>query len=216
MRRVLLLFVTIATVGMFAARGPLLEGAARLLIEEDAPTAADVIVILAGSAVPDRVLEGATLYRAGFAPRIVLSRELEWKGYAPLLQSLGVTLASQDERNRSVLDQMGVPADAVAEVGRTAESTFAEAREILAYAGAHGYRTILLVTSKLHSRRAAMIYRRLAGDRFRIVSRPSRHDRFQPDGWWRHRSATRRVVVEYEKMLVYLLLESWRAAPLVD
>ena len=63
-----------------------------------------------------------------------------------------------------------------------------------------GYRSILLVTSKYHTRRAAEIYRLLAGDRVKIIVRPARDDDFQSEGWWRDRISTRRVIIEYQKL----------------
>ena len=76
-----------------------------------------------------------------------------------------------------------------------------------------GYRSILLVTSKYHSMRAGRIYRYLADGRVTIIVRPARDDDFQPDAWWRDRPSTRRVVIEYQKLLTFLLLDRWLLPP---
>src|SRR6266566_2200508 len=61
-----------------------LLGAGRLLVVADPlPPRADAIVILAGS-VPDRTLEAADLYRAGLAPRVVVTRERLPRGQAAM------------------------------------------------------------------------------------------------------------------------------------
>jgi hypothetical protein len=76
-----------------------------------------------------------------------------------------------------------------------------------------GYTAILLVTSKYHTRRAAEIYRFLAAGQVAIIVRPARDDDFQTEGWWRDRISTRRLVIEYQKWLSFLLIDRWRLSP---
>lgn len=179
------------------------------LVDEEPPVRADAIVVLAGTAEPDRVLEAAALYRDGFAPRLVLSREPESAAYRQL-SGLGVHVPSIQDRHRSVLQQLGIPPEAIVEVGGAPGSTVSEAAEVLGNLRSRGDRSILLATSKLHSRRAAMIYRQLAGGSLRVISRPSRYDDFDSTGWWHRRTVARRVLIEYQKLLMYLLVDQWR------
>jgi len=197
--------------GAVAAR-PLARAAGRFLVETDAPERADAIVVLTGS-YPDRILEAAALYNEGWAPRLILCREPENAGFRKLA-ALGVRVPRLFELNRSVAEQLGVPAAAIAVLDRPAGSTTTEAEVLLAYARQQGYRSILLVTSKYHSHRAGRIYRHLAGDAVRIVVRPARDDDFQPEAWWRDRASARRVAIEYQKLLAFLLVDRWRFSPL--
>jgi uncharacterized SAM-binding protein YcdF (DUF218 family) len=192
----------------FLLRAVLLESAAWFLIEEDAPVQADAIFVLAGS-VPDRTLEAVALYREGYAPRIVLSRAPESPVFRQL-EEMGVRFPSPSELERSIAEQLGVPPRDIVEVGGSAPSTFTEAEDLLRYAGEQGYQTILLVTSKTHTRRAALIFRHVSAGRFRIVARPSRYDPFAPGSWCRDRIAQRDVVFEYQKLAVFYLLDRWR------
>jgi uncharacterized SAM-binding protein YcdF (DUF218 family) len=194
-------------------REPILETAGRSLIVDDAPAKADAIVVLSGS-FPDRILEAVALYKDGFAPKIVLCREPD-NAAMDRLAELGVHVLRGSGLNRDVAEQLGVPAAAIEVVDRSAASTFSEALAALQYARDHGYASILLVTSKYHTKRAAWIYRALAGDSIRIISRPAREDSFDPDAWWHDRASTRRVLVEYQKLLVFLLLDQWKA-PRID
>jgi uncharacterized SAM-binding protein YcdF (DUF218 family) len=187
---------------------PLLRAAGHFLIEDQLPAAADAIVVLTGS-YPDRILEAVALYRDGLAPRLVLCREPENAGFRRL-RELGVQVPRLFELNRSVAEQLGVPPAAITVLDRPAGSTYSEAEVVLEWARAHGVRAILLVTSKYHSRRAARIYRHLGGDDLTVISRPARDDDFDPDTWWRDRASTRRVVIEYQKLLTFLLLDRWR------
>ncbi len=190
------------------AATPLLRAAGRFLIEDQAPEAADAIVVLTGS-YPDRILEAVALFREGFAPHLILCREPENAGFRRL-RSLGVQVPKLFELNRSIAEQLGVPPAAITVLDRPAGSTYSEAEVVLASVIARGYTSILLVTSKYHSRRAARIYRHLAGDRVRVIARPARDDDFAADTWWRDRASTRRVVIEYQKLLTFLLLDRWR------
>ena len=197
-----------AVVAVVGLRRPLLGVAGRFLVVEDPVQPADAIVVLSGS-LPDRIIEAVDLYHEGVAPRIVLTRAPELPGLSTL-RARGGQLLDHHEQNRSVAEQLGVPASAVSLVPGVAASTLAEAREIVRYLGQERLRTVLVVTSKLHARRARMTLRRLAGDRVQIVVRPSRHDPFAPDDWWRHRAWTRRLVIEYLKLLNYVLIDRWR------
>jgi uncharacterized SAM-binding protein YcdF (DUF218 family) len=202
----------LAAAGLFVARERLLAGAGRLLIDAAAPAPADAIVVLAGS-VPDRILEAAALYHEARAPRVVLSREPDSAAFRQM-RALGVRVPSRQEISRTAAEQLGIPPAAIAEVGGEAGSTLTEARVLLTYVRARGYRRILLVTSKTHTRRAALIHRDLAGGLVEILPCPSRYDDFDPARWWRHRAWRRRVVIEYQKLLAYVFLDRWRVTPL--
>ncbi len=196
----------------YLGRTALLTAIGRYLVVEDPPTPADVIAVPSGS-FPDRILEAVALYKAGLAPRILICRERENAAYKRL-RVLGVAVPRGFELNREVALQLGVPAQALVVVDQPPGSTFSEARVVLEYARRHGYGSILLVTSKYHTRRASRIYRHLAGGSERIVVRAARDDAFRADAWWRNRAWTRRVVIEYEKLAVFLLLDRWRTEPL--
>jgi uncharacterized SAM-binding protein YcdF (DUF218 family) len=200
--------------GAYVARAPLLERAGRFLIAEDAPQQSDAIVVLSGS-FPDRILEAVALYRDGYARQVVLCREPE-NHALNLLRERGVEMQPGYERNRYVAEKLGVPPQAISVVGESAGSTFGEARQVLRYARERGFGSILLVTSKIHTRRAAVIYRHLAGDRIRILTRPARDDSFRPETWWKNRAQVRRVFIEYQKLLVFFLLDRWRTGPLAE
>lgn len=211
MRRGGLAIALVALLVLAVVATPLLGTAGRFLVEENPLQHADAIVVLTGS-YPDRILEAVALFREGWAPRIILCREPENAGFRKL-QNLGVKVPRVFELNRSVAEQLGVPPAAITVLERPAGSTYSEAEVVLADVLQRGYRSILLVTSKYHSMRAGRIYRYLADGRVDIIVRPARDDDFQPDGWWRDRPSTRRVVIEYQKLLTFLLLDRWLLPP---
>jgi uncharacterized SAM-binding protein YcdF (DUF218 family) len=211
-RRVVFVLVALAIAVSFGAATPLLDALGRYLVNEEPPAPADAIVVLAGS-IPDRILEAVALFQDGLAPRIVISR-----GRVPpsmlQLQRLGVHMPTFAELNRTIAEKLGVDTAAIVEVGGTEDSTVDEAEAVLRFALAQGYGTLMVVTSKYHSRRASLIYRHLAPERVRIVSRPSRYDEFEPRGWWRDRTFRRRVIIEYQKLFAFQLMDRWQFPPI--
>ncbi len=210
-RRILLTGAALVIVVAYFLRVPLFRWTGQFLVEEEPPVQADAIVVLSGS-FPDRILEAVALYEDGFAGRIILSHGPQNAGFKRL-RALGVPGLREYERNREVAERLGVPREAIAVLDRPAASTFGEAQRVLQYVRRHGYRSILLVTSKYHTRRAAWIYRHLAGGSVRIIIRPARDDGFRPDAWWRDRMSFRRVITEYQKLLMFFLHDRWAATP---
>jgi len=214
MRRRIVWFAAIALVILYLLATPLLRAAGHYLVTNDTPEKADAIVVLSGS-FPDRILEAIDLYQAGLAPLIVLCREPENGGFRKLRER-GVVLPRGYELNQSVAEQLGVPSSAILVVDRADRSTFSEARRVLDFVLRRGISKVLLVTSKFHTRRAAAIYRHLAGGRLQIIMRPTRYDAFDPDVWWHDRLWIRRVIIEYQKFLLFELFDRWRVKSIAD
>ncbi len=74
MRRPMRTVIAVAVMAASAAVGAALFAGRALVVADPVPPHADAIVMLAGS-IADRVLETADLYRAGVAPRVVVTRE---------------------------------------------------------------------------------------------------------------------------------------------
>jgi uncharacterized SAM-binding protein YcdF (DUF218 family) len=202
---------TLIVVGVlvYAGRDAVLTAIGGLLIAHDEPGRADAIVVLSGS-LPDRILEAVDLYQAGLAPRIILTREFSLPGMAAL-RARGGTLPEHHEQNLSVAEQLGVPAAALSIMPRATASTLEEARALVAYLRSQQVRTIVLVTSKLHTRRASMTFRAASGGEIAVAVVPSRYDPFPAEGWWRGRAFVRRLVIEYGKLAMFLVVDRWRA-----
>jgi len=182
-----------------------------LVVADPLPAHADAIVVLAGS-VADRTLEAAALYQTGLAPLVVVTRERRHEGESAL-RARGVELPESDALSVSALTRLGVPPSAIRVLRRRAISTETEARTIARYACARRLRSIVVVTSKAHSRRARMILRRTLGPGIAVAVRPSRWDTFTASGWSRVRRHAKTVLSEWEKLLNYGLVARWRIEP---
>lgn len=200
--------VVVALALAYGLRAPILGGIGRFVIATDEPMPADAIVVLSGS-LPDRILEAVDLFAAGFAPEIVLVAERARPGFEEL-QRRGASVSQVHEMNVSIAIQLGVPQEAIVVLHEPANSTLSEADVILRHLRSRKARAALVVTSKMHSYRAGVIYRWLAAGDIEIHSIPARHDPFDPDSWWHSRGYTRRLVFEYQKLAIFWLRDRWR------
>ena len=203
----ILLAGIVAGVAAYVCRQPLLSALGGFLIVQDDAHPADAIVVLSGS-LPDRILEAVDLYEAHLAPRLILTREQPLPGLAAL-RARGATLPEHHEQNLSIAEELGVPAAAIAVMPTATSSTLAEIRALVSYLQEQRVHSILLVTSKAHARRARATFRAFAGSDLRVAVRPSRHDPFSADRWWHERSSIRRVIIEYGKLLYFVLIDRW-------
>lgn len=175
-----------------------------ILHREDSLTKADVIYVLAGARV-ERVAEAGDLYRDGWAPLILLSRQVSEPAEIQLRGS-GLRIPTETEIQRDVLHQMGVPAAAIEEVTAEQVATSNEVDELVQFADARRWQRIIVVTSKLHTARARLAMRRRFAPLGReIIMRGSRYDDADLDRWWSNRSDLRFVLFEAQKLLAYAI-----------
>jgi uncharacterized SAM-binding protein YcdF (DUF218 family) len=178
-----------------------LAGAAAWLRAPEAPTQADVIVVLAGSV--ERAFYAADLYRQGFAPLVLVSRP-EREGGQRMLDEVGIDLPAEEDVNIQVLQRKGVPHEHIRVIGAGSRSTFEEALAVREAIAGKRLR-VMVVTSPYHVRRTGMIFRKILGDvpvELHIVG--DTYEQF-PDKWWNDQSAARNVLLESAKLLYYLL-----------
>jgi len=195
----LLIVLGIALVGAIPdLRRTLLRSAGGMLVHQDAEEPADIIVIAvdAGGA---GVLEAADLVRRGRADRVALfagmpnAVDLEFA-------RRGVQGSSATGVSRRQLQALGVTA--IEEVTRTVAGTDDESEALPGWCDQNGFRTIIFVSTRDHSRRVRRILgRTMAGHRTRVLVRYSSYSQFDPDTWWLTRGGVRTEVVEFEKLV---------------
>ncbi|HXY40472.1 MAG TPA: YdcF family protein [Vicinamibacteria bacterium] len=187
---------------------PLLGAARRALIVEEPLEKGDAIVVVAG-ATPSREAAAAALFREGWAPTVLVSRQ----AVPDRVQSLiAMGIRSHDFQGESVLalEQYGVPRSAIVTLGRPVEITETELREVVTAARAHGWQRVLLVTTATHSRRVHLVWSRVSRGAIegRIVLV---HDECT-DGpaWWRRRRCSEALLHEFLGLAaLYLNVSGW-------
>ncbi|HXH06132.1 MAG TPA: YdcF family protein [Vicinamibacterales bacterium] len=196
--------IVIAELGLLVLILALAPFAGLLLYREDPLERADTIMVLAGARA-ERWLEAADLYREGVAPIVAVSPGRH-EPAEDLAAARGLRLASDGEQMRAALIALGVPADAIVVLPGAADNTAEEAVLFHAAARAHGWRSVVVVTSRLHTRRTGLAFRRaLAESGVRVLVRASRHDADDPRYWWRRRQSVRQVVEELPKLAAYAI-----------
>jgi len=181
------LAVTLALAAVFA------DEPARFLIARDPPRTADAALVLAGDPDYERTRSAARLVLSGQARLLILTGGEPGPG------------DSAESLRRVALD-LGVPPEAIRmeQVSRSTHESMLAVRPILEQ---EGIRTLAVVTSPYHQRRAAWAARRTLGG-IEIVSRPADPASWRPAGWWKTRSNQRIVLGEYLK-LSYYILRGW-------
>jgi len=170
------------------------------LVIEDPLTKADAIFVLGGTRF-ERPLEAADLYLAGWAPIISLVEQgPEWaEGW---LADKGVTYETELQTQVRVLQELGVPAESIRVIDPQ-DSTAAEADALLATMRRQGWSSVIVVTSKQHTRRAGLSMRRAIGNEGRVIMRASRYDQSDTDRWWTNRATIRFTLFETQRLFAY-------------
>lgn len=196
-----LMAATVGGVVVYALRVPLLVGVGTLVYDTDPLESADAIVVLAGGL--DRLIEAADLFRAGYAPVIVLTRQPA-SPVVEELQSRGVDVNDGLETRLGYLDALGVPSSATTVLQRIAESTHEEAEAVAVWAKHRDVAKIMIVTTGFHTARARLAFSKsFRGQSTALLFRASRTSAFDPGTWWHDRHGVRTVLVELQKQFYY-------------
>jgi len=187
---ILLCFIVFCAV-LYLVRGPILRFVAESWIVEDPLGKADALVVLSDdNFYADRATRAAELLREGKAPLIVASgRRLRPN-------------ASIAELMEHDLIERGVPKDKIVRLPQDADSTKEEAEAVLKFAKERRWRSVIVVTSNYHTRRARYIFRRVFPQGIAISIASARDGDFDPQHWWEKRKSTKRLTREFAGMIV--------------
>jgi uncharacterized SAM-binding protein YcdF (DUF218 family) len=184
---------------------PLAWIAARGLIVRADMQKADAVVVLGGSSTfVERTRYAAEILKEGRVSKVLLTNDGEQGGWSNSDQRNPLFI----ERAKRELEAAGVPVDKIEALPQVVTSTYEEAVLLRQYAEAHGLRSILVVTSAYHSRRALWILRVVfegSGVEIGIASPSTGLQTPPPATWWLHLAGWRMVAGEYVKLGYYHL-----------
>src|SRR3989339_570871 len=192
MKKIKWLLLVVGLLGGLWLLSPfMLDFAGRVLIVQDKLRPADLIVVLGGDGNGERVATGVRLYKQGLAPKILMSGgPLAWQlTYAEWMKKQA--LAS------------GVPAAALLLQAKSL-STAEDAKYSRKVIEPLKIKTIILITSPQHTRRAARVFRKIfpAPD-YEIMVYPAQPSAFKVDRWWTRYEDRALVVWEYFSSVLY-------------
>ena len=177
------------------------------LVREDTPEKSRAILVLSGG-LPERALAVAQIYRQGYAQEVWLTQPLQPSAH---MEDLHLPYAGEEEYSRMVLIAKGVPPGNIRvlkpRILNTADELRAAADELRSQPGS----TIIIVTSKAHTRRVRAIWNKIPQGKIssRLIVRAAPEDYFDPEHWWRTTNDALTVVREYLG-----LLNAWAGLPL--
>ena len=201
-RRVKVVLIMLIAAVVWVVCAPLL--ATRLIVEKPMEKA-DAILVLGGSATYiERTQKAAELYKMGSAPRVFLTDDGERAGWSKTEQRN----PHYFELAKRSLTSHGVPEDAIGVLPGEVTGTDWEARALSLEIETSGLKSVLLVTSAYHSRRALWTFERfLAGKNVTIgIEHPPTGEQTPgPRFWWLSSRGWQMVAGEYVKSAVYWL-----------
>ena len=139
--------------------------------------------------------------------RIAAAMKLLEDGKGTRLLVSGVNRRASRADIRSVSKAPGRLYDCCVDLGFSAANTLGNAKETAAWARAHGFHRLIVVTSDYHMPRAVLeLHGALPEGQF--TPYPVASDDLDVRQWWRTWAGARRIVLEYSKYLVILAREA--------
>lgn len=167
------------------------------LLVVDAPERADVIVVLAGGNNDLRYWSGVQLLHQGWAPRLMLDVFAKGISYGNNDIDLAREFVSRTTPGQSTICPIII------------NSTYGEARHIDNCLRGSGAKSILVVTSDYHTRRATEILRkRLPQYHVSIYAAPDPY--FFGLKWWQTREWAKTTLLEWQRYVWWELVDRWK------
>jgi uncharacterized SAM-binding protein YcdF (DUF218 family) len=175
------------------------------LVVQDPLAPAKAIVVLSGD-MPIRAIEASRIYRQNVAAQVWIS-----KGFSPAaeLAQMHISYIGEDFYNQKVLIALGVPRDATRILEDEIVNTEEEVDEIARDLRQEDAHSVIIVTSKAHTRRVRYIWKHRIGNDPQLILRYANDDTFDPVHWWH----TSRDGLEIARELLGLA-NAWAGFPL--
>ncbi len=159
-----------------------------MLVQTQPPFQADAIAVIGGDWFGNRILKGAELAKAGYAPTVLVSGN----GYLYGLYESDVAVAYAVKRGFDEKYFVKIHYPAVSTMDEARNAVVPELRRM------HAKRYIL-VTSEFHTERAGRIFRAAAPDLDLHVVASA--DTLHWDNWWEDREGRKVFLMEWTKSL---------------
>jgi hypothetical protein len=194
---------SVAIVGVASVREQVLRAAGWALVVTEHVAPADVIVISLDSGGAG-ALEAADLVKSGIATRVAVfsdppSREDHEFSRRRLLYEDEAARQARQLRSLGVTDVVQIPT--------TDAGTEGEGRVLPPWCDQHQVRSLAFVATRDHSRRLRRVLDRVVkGHPTRVTVQPARYSSFDPDRWWETRGGVRTEIVEFQKLMLEVML----------
>jgi uncharacterized SAM-binding protein YcdF (DUF218 family) len=185
--------------------GTILRAMGALIVVDEHPDHTDAVVVLnTGVEYYPRLIQAADLYRRGLAAHVVINgnrktetlRHLEHKGFQACCPWYADFI--------SILTMLGVPEDRIISLSiEDAYDTVSEADAVGRVLLKRQWTSVIITTSKYHTRRARFIWQKLYQDRLNIYVVAAQDDPYDPNSWWQDGRQIRWLLAEYGAWIYY-------------
>jgi uncharacterized SAM-binding protein YcdF (DUF218 family) len=148
----------------------------------------DAIVVISGGETEARVAEASLLYREHYAPVVIFSGAAK-----------SGTVSNALAMSR-IAARQGVPVSAEVLEEKSA-TTAANADEVAEIVKQAGYKSIILVTSPYHQRRASIEFHRALSKSVTIINHSATDSIWRKSSWWSNNKARSLTLSESWKVL---------------
>lgn len=187
---VALLFLAILCAVVYFARHPIMRFAAESWVVDEPAAHADVILVLGDdNFYADRATHAAELFRQGVAPEVVVSGRR-------LRPNAGICELMEHD-----LIERGVPKDKIEKFTHDANSTREEAEALAKLLKERRWKSVVIVTSNYHTRRARYIFDRIFPAGIVVTVASARDGDFDPERWWEKRQSVKLFLRELAGMV---------------
>ena len=195
-----------AFVTVLVVRGSVLRAAGWMLVVNEPVAVADVIVISLDSGGAG-ALEAADLVRGGVATRVAVFTD---PPSGEDLEFIRRGLPYEDASASQIRQLRSLGVTDVVQIPRTEVGTEGEGEVLPPWCNQHKLRSVIFVAARDHSRRTRHVLDRvMKGRPTRVTVQPARYSRFDPDQWWETRGGIRTEIVEFEKLVLEVILHPW-------
>ncbi len=194
----LMVFVIVISGALFRMLGDM------VVVDDKAPSADAVVVLNTDIELYPRLIQAADLYRRGLTENIVINgnrktdtlRDLEAKGFK--------TCCPWYSDSVSILTMFGVPDDKIIPISiEDAYDTVSEADAVGRELIKKKWTTVIITTSKYHTRRAKFIWQKMFGKQLTIYMVSAKTDPYDPHSWWKDGRQIRWLLAEYGAWIFY-------------
>lgn len=205
------LFILILAAALYVFSGPILTGIGEFLVVNEGPVPSDAVVVLnTGMEYYPRLIEGATLFKKGLVSKIVINGNRKTDVFRSFERMGFKSCCPWYEGRLRILELLGVPRKNVIYISvEDAYDTVSEAKAVGSELIKERVRSIIIATSKSHTRRARHIWKSIYPHQFKILMVAAHSDPYSPQGWWKEGRQIRWVLSEYGAWL-YLLWKNMR------
>jgi uncharacterized SAM-binding protein YcdF (DUF218 family) len=186
-----LLFLIVFCFVLYAARRPLLRLVGESWVVEDPFQQSDALLLLSDdNFFADRATRASELFRQKLAPVVVASGRR-------LRPSAGIAELMEHD-----LIERGVPKERIIRFPHDGDNTREEALALRALVTDKNWRSVIVVTSNYHTRRARYIFQHVFPQSVAVRVASARDGDFDPEHWWENRKSLKDFVRELAAMMV--------------